>query len=83
MIVKIFWQEGCPHCPTAKNLGKDLENKGIKVEYYDIKTVDGLTEATFFNVMSTPSFAITDDNEIRVWKGKIPETEELNSMLFK
>lgn len=84
MIVKIFWQEGCPHCPSAKNLGKELENNGIKVEYYNIKTVDGLTESTFFNVMSTPSFVITDGNkEIKSWKGKVPEADEINKILFK
>jgi glutaredoxin len=83
MLVKIFWQEGCPHCPTVKNLGKDLENKGVKVEYYDIKSIDGLAEATFFNIMSTPSVVATSNNGTKTWKGKVPDTEELNSILFK
>jgi len=84
MIVKIFWQEGCPHCPAAKGLGGDLEGKGTKVEYHNIKTVDGLAEAAFFNVLSTPSIVLAEDNrEIKSWKGKIPEAEELNGILFK
>jgi len=84
MIVKIFWQEGCPHCPTAKNLGRDLESSGVKVEYYDIKSIDGLAEATFFSIMSTPSVVVTtDNNESKIWKGKIPEMEELNNVLLK
>lgn len=83
MIVKIFWQDECPHCPAAKNLGNDLERKGMKVEYHDIKTIDGLAEASFFNIMSTPSFVITDGNrEIKLWKGKNPGMEEIEKYLI-
>ena len=84
MIVKIFWQDGCPHCPAAKSLGADLENRGVKVEYHSIKTVDGLAEAAYFNVLSTPSIVIAEgNNEIKSWKGNIPEKDELDSILFK
>lgn len=84
MIVKIFWQEGCPHCPAAKSFGADLEKKGVKIEYHNIKTVDGLAEAAFFNVLSTPSVVLADGcKEIKSWKGKVPEADELDSILLK
>ena len=78
MEVKIFWQEKCPNCPPAKELGKKLEEEGIKVEYHNVKEVDGLTVATLFGVMSTPSVAVTEgDNEIASWKGEVPKIEEV------
>jgi len=76
MKIKIFWQENCPNCPKAKNLGKDLE-KEITVHYFDVDSVDGLAEASYFDIMSTPSVVITDkdDQEIKSWRGTIPLRE--------
>jgi glutaredoxin len=84
MIVKIFWQDGCPHCPAAKALGKELESTGADVEYNNIKSVDGLAEAAYFNILSTPSVVVADGcKEVKSWKGKIPEVDEINGILFK
>ena len=78
MQIKIFWQKNCPHCPEAKNIGKQLE-KEITVQYFDIDTVDGLAEASYYNIASTPSMIIVDndDNEIKIWRGKAPGIEEV------
>lgn len=78
MKIKIFWQKNCPNCPKAKNLGKQLE-KEIPVKYFDVDTVDGLTEACLHNILSTPSIVIVDngENEIRVWRGETPHLEEI------
>lgn len=78
MKIKIFWQKNCPHCPKAKNLGKQLE-KEIPVQYFDVDTLDGLTEACLHNILSTPSIVIVDndENEIRVWRGETPHLEEI------
>ena len=79
MKVKIFWQKNCPNCPKVKKLGKQLEEKNILVQYFDVNTVDGLTEACLYDILSTPSLVITDkdDNEIKVWKGQVPFLEEI------
>ena len=79
MIVKIFWQENCSRCPTVKELGKKLERNGIKVEYHDVSTADGLAEAMFYDVLSTPSLIITDDEkkEMAAWKGETPNVKEV------
>ena len=78
MKIKIFWQKNCPHCPEAKNVGNQLE-KEITVQYFDIGTVDGLAEASYHNIAATPSIIIVDndDNEIKVWRGKIPDLKEI------
>lgn len=82
MEVKIFWQEQCPACPAAKELGKKLEQEGVKVTYHNVKEVDGLTTATLFGVMSTPSVVVAEgDNEIASWKEEVPSLEEVKKHL--
>jgi len=78
MMVKIFWQDNCPHCPAAKEVGKELEGKDIVVEYHDIRSIDGMSEALFFNILASPSILITDGNgEIASWRGNVPTAEEI------
>ena len=78
MKIKIFWQKNCPQCPEAKNIGKQLE-KEITVQYFDIEKIDGLAEASYYDIASTPSIIILDseDNEIKIWRGKTPRLEEI------
>ncbi len=78
MKMKIFWQKNCPHCPEAKNIGKQLE-KETTIQYFEIETIDGLAEASYYDIASTPSIAILDnnDNEIKIWRGKTPRLEEI------
>ncbi len=79
MKLKIFWQEDCPHCPPAKKLGKELEKEGVEVRYYNVKTLEGLTEASFYSVLSTPGIIIVDDDEEEIagWRGTTPTKEEI------
>ena len=82
MEVMIFWQEQCPNCPAAKEMGKKLEEQGVKVSYHDIKEVDGLTTATIFGIMSTPSVVVAEgDKEIASWVSKVPPIEEVKKHL--
>jgi len=78
MKVKIFWQKNCPHCPEVKNVGKQLE-KEAKVQYFDVDTFYGLAEASYYDIASTPSIVVLDnnDNEIKIWRGKTPRLEEI------
>ncbi|HER24173.1 MAG TPA: hypothetical protein ENO17_03865 [Candidatus Atribacteria bacterium] len=78
MKIKIFWQNNCPHCPQAKKIGGQLE-KEAEVQYFDVDTVDGLGEASFYDIVSTPSIVLLDqnDHEIKIWRGKTPPLEEI------
>jgi glutaredoxin len=77
MIMKVFTQPGCPRCPAAKKVITEVEDK-FKVEYYDIKTEDGLGEALEYDVMATPSMVVIDKNKvIAEWRGQSPTVEEL------
>ena len=78
MIVKVFVKEECPHCPSAKKLAEELEQNEIEVIVYNLDTVDGLTEGTILDVLSTPTIIVYDnnatwDNVIKRWDGETPD----------
>ncbi|TET29717.1 MAG: hypothetical protein E3J70_06090 [Candidatus Heimdallarchaeota archaeon] len=79
MILKIFTKLDCPNCPAAKKIGKQLEKKGAKIVWYDLDEEEGLSEAVYFDVLSTPSFIITDesDSEVKAWRGDLPTADIL------
>ena len=81
--VKIFWQETCPNCPAAKELGKKLQATGVTVEYHNVKDADGLTEAVMHGVMATPSIVVVADDgtEKAVWRGSTPKFDEVKAAL--
>lgn len=83
MLVKIFTQESCPNCPKSKELGQKLIEKGVNVEFFDVKTPNGLAESLMHNVLSTPSIVITEENkEVCSFLGKTPEIEEVTKWLL-
>ena len=53
MDIKLFLRnDGCPKCEELKNkLGEQLQ----KVPVYLVDTLDGLTEAAYNNVLTTPT----------------------------
>jgi len=83
--LKVFWKKDCPNCPKGKAVVTQVEKKGVEADYYDIETVEGLTDATFFTVLSTPSIIIVDenDNEVSAFRGEkeILTMEELENAL--
>ncbi|MFH1392087.1 MAG: thioredoxin family protein [bacterium] len=79
-ILKIFTQPLCSACPPAKELGERLK-QSLKIEYFDVSTPDGLAEARLYNIMSTPTLVLVEDNkEIKTWVGT-PEEEEVKKWL--
>lgn len=76
-MIKIFTKVNCVNCPKAKELGKQLEEKGFEVIYYDIETVEGLTEASYFNIMTTPSIILINETTTKSWLGKVPELKDI------
>lgn len=80
MIVKLFTKKDCPRCPAAKELiGKvEEKKKEIKMEKYDVETVEGMAEAAFYTVMATPTILVCDENgvEVKGWRGETPDLTE-------
>ncbi len=81
--IKIFTKEKCPRCPAAKEIGKELKRQGMKVFTYDLETIDGLAEASFHSILSTPSIIIEDEEEreIASWRGEVPSLQEVKHYL--
>jgi glutaredoxin len=84
-IVKIFTKAHCPKCPAAKEIGTVLKKEGVPVLNYDLDTIDGLAEASFYSILSTPSILIEDEREREVisWRGVVPSLQEVKQHLFK
>ncbi len=83
MKLKIFTKTDCPNCPAAKKIGQQLEKKGANIEWFDLDNEEGLSEAVYFDVLSTPSLIVTDedDSEIKAWRGEVPEITDIQKEL--
>ncbi len=84
-LIKIFTKAKCPRCPAAKEMGKELKREGVKVFQYDLDTIDGLAEASFYSILSTPSVIIEDEEEREVmsWRGIVPTIQEVKQYLVR
>lgn len=81
--IKIFTKTECPKCPAAKEIGGILQQEGLQVNYYDLETPDGLAEAAFYSVLSTPTIIVEDQDEriLAGWRGSIPTLQEIQGVI--
>jgi len=81
--ILVFSKNDCPRCPAAKALGERLRKKGQVVNQFDLDTADGLAEASFYGVMSTPTIIVIDGDEalLAAWRGSVPPDDELLEFL--
>ena len=84
-LIKIFTKAKCPKCPAVKEIGTELKKEGVRVSNYDLDTIDGLAEASFYSILSTPSVIIEDEEEREVmsWRGVVPSLQEVKQYLFR
>jgi hypothetical protein len=82
--IKIFVKAKCPKCPAVKEIGAELKREGVAVFNYDLDTIDGLAEASFYSILSTPSIIIEDEEEreIKSWRGVVPTLQEVKDYFF-
>ncbi len=82
--LKIFTKAKCPKCPAVKEIGVALRKEGVPVYHYDLDTIEGLAEASFYSILSTPSLVIEDEEEKEVmsWRGVVPTLQEVKNHLF-
>lgn len=78
--VYIFGKPTCPVCKDARKkieYFKKKENFAAQIEYYDMETIDGLTEGAFHEVSDIPTVIIFDDkNELTRWVKQPPISKE-------
>lgn len=77
--MKLFVKDECPRCPAAKRACEGLE----RVEIFDVASVEGLAEASFYSVLSTPTVLVVDSigTEVACWRGEAPDRSALTSIL--
>ena len=82
-VIKLFIQQKCHKCPQAKEVGNTLKNEGFEVMEYDIKTADGMAEAAFHSIQSTPVIILenSDENVIADFRGEIPTPQQVKDIL--
>jgi thiol-disulfide isomerase/thioredoxin len=78
-IVKIFYKDDCPKCPMAKELKKNLLERNVGVMDFNVKTAEGLAEASFYRVMALPTVLVEDEmeNGLGEWRGDVPHIDEV------
>ncbi|MCD5397335.1 thioredoxin family protein [candidate division NPL-UPA2 bacterium] len=88
MEIKIFGKKNCAKCQTTKNklhffLKKwDIGDK-IKVSFYDMDTVEGLSEGAFYGVGKIPTTILENGGREMVrWTEKVPKSEDLKKYLM-
>jgi len=83
-LIKIFTKAHCPKCPAVREMGMVLKKEGMPVLNYDLDTIDGLAEASFYSILSTPSIVIEDEEEKELvsWRGVVPTLQEVKQYLL-
>lgn len=85
MEIKIFGRENCPKCQAVKEKLQLLKGiaGNLTLTYYDMDTIDGLTEATYYGVGGIPTTIIVDYKGIETarWCGEVPQLEDIKRYL--
>lgn len=79
MHIKLFVKEDCPRCPAAKRALDGLDN----VQVFDVGDMDGLAEASYHSILSTPSVLVLDSTgrEVRGWRGEVPSNADVRGVI--
>ncbi len=84
MKIQLFTQRECAKCPPAKEIVNELNSEhGVEVSEFDVETVDGMAEAAFYGILSTPSVVLVDGvgDEIISWRGVSPDKSKILNIL--
>jgi len=81
--VKVFGKPGCEFCKTTMKkfetfFGRwKVDQDKVKLNFFDMETVDGLAEGAFYSVSKIPATVIENRSEVLArWDGQVPLSEE-------
>lgn len=78
--VYIFGKPSCPVCKDAVHKINYFRDKGkfqAEITYFDMETLDGLAEGSFYEVSDIPTVMILgDQGELARWVKRPPISEE-------
>lgn len=84
MKIQLFTQKQCPRCPSAKEVIREINSeRQIDVVEFDVDTVDGMAEAAYYGIISTPSVVLVDGSgeEVISWRGIAPDKHKILNIL--
>lgn len=84
MRIQLFTQDKCAKCPPAKEMVMRIQrDRGVAVQEFDVESIDGMAEAAYYGIMSTPSVVLIDSegSEIVSWRGVTPDESKIYSLL--
>jgi len=87
MNFKIFGKKNCAKCKSTKQklefFLKKWKIEGVKLSFYDMNTIDGLSEGALHDVLKIPTTILEVAGKIKVkWEGEIPKSEEVKEHLI-
>ena len=88
MRVKIFGKKECNLCKASLRkfqffLDKWELTERITVAFYDLDTVDGLTEGSLLDALEVPTIVLEDDGvEVARWEKRVPRSDEFGEILI-
>jgi hypothetical protein len=83
VTINVYGKNRCHLCEqTKRKLDFFLKKWGcegrVALQYWDMDTVDGLTEASFNDVFKAPATLVARDGcHVARWDGVIPNSQEL------
>lgn len=86
MNFKIFGKKNCAKCSSTKQklefFLKKWKVENARLNFFDMDTVDGLSESALHDVLKIPTVILEIDGEQKVkWEGEIPKSEEIKSYI--
>ena len=86
MKVKIFGKKDCNLCKASVRkfeffLDKWELAERIELTFYDLDTVDGLTEGSLSDALEVPTIILEKDGmEVARWEKRIPRSDEFGEI---
>ncbi len=86
MKVKIFGKKDCNLCKASLKkfqffLDKWELTERIELTFYDLDTVDGLTEGSLLDALEVPTIILEEDGmEVARWEKTIPKSDEFGEI---
>lgn len=86
IIIKIFGKQDCDSCHSTQEkfelfLKKWDKKTDVKIKFFDLDTVEGLTHGAMLDATEVPSTVIEKDGvEVARWIGKVPLSKEFKDI---
>ena len=82
MIIKIFLQKGSDACQNVLEKLNEVKDR-VVIQLFDMETKEGLVESDFYDIQTTPTTIVVDENEEEVtsWRGEIPDVNEIDQLI--